>query len=59
MFKKETAFRVWLNRMWVEYKDELSDLGLSPECDTPADYFGRYRWWLKSRYKLEKECVSR
>jgi len=45
--------------MWVEYKDELSDLGLSPECDTPAEYFGRYRWWLKSRYKLEKECVSR
>ncbi len=59
MTQKTTAFRVWLNRKWVDYQDELFELGQKPDCQTPSDYFRRHRWWLKNQFKLEKELVGR
>ena len=54
MTQKITSFRVWLNRKWVDYQDELFEVGQTPDCQTPSEYFRRYRWWLKTQFKLEK-----
>lgn len=53
MILKNTAFRIWLNRKWIDYQEELSEIGQDPDCKTSTDYFRKYRWWLKSQFKLE------
>jgi hypothetical protein len=59
MSSKNTDFRVWLNRKWMEYQDELFEIDGSSSLTSPGDYFHHYRWWLKSRYKLEKQDTSK
>jgi len=54
---KESNFRVWLNRMWLEHKDDvLEHTGNEVSYDL-RDYFLKYRWWLKTIYKREKQYV--
>jgi len=53
MLKKETPFRIWLNRKWMEYQDELSEINQISSLASPDDYFHQYRWWLKNQFKKE------
>ena len=46
---KTTAFRVWLQRIYMEHKDEADSYGLSA-CDANT-YFRMYRFWLKREFK--------
>lgn len=43
-------FRSWLQDMWMEHKDELDGLGQKITYDV-ADYFNRYKYWLKREYR--------
>jgi hypothetical protein len=52
MAKLETPFRIWLQRIYMEHKDETHSYGL-PSCDA-ATYFGMYKYWLKREYKHQQ-----
>ena len=53
--KKETAFRLWLNQVWFEHKTEILDVTRKP-CDYDlAEYFNKYKWWLKREFKARGE----
>ena len=43
-------FRTWLQEMWMQHKDELSQHGQALNYDL-AEYFNRYKYWLKREYK--------
>jgi hypothetical protein len=46
-----SPFGLWLQRMWVEHVDEVREwTGRAPEY-TAADYFGKYKWWLRTVYR--------
>ena len=44
------SFRHWLQEMWMQHKDELSAHGQVLNYDL-ADYFNRYKYWLKREYR--------
>ena len=47
-------FRNWLQEMWLQHKDEYVDLGqVVPESDL-AQYFQKYKYWLKREYKHQR-----
>lgn len=49
---KQGPFRIWLNNIWMENKDEHAEVG---ELALPlAEYFQRYKWWLKREYKFQQ-----
>lgn len=49
------TFRHWLQEMWLEHKDEYSDIGqVVPETDMGA-YFTKYKYWLKREYKHQRD----
>ena len=43
-------FRHWLQEMWMQHKDELALHGQALDYDL-ADYFARYKYWLKREYR--------
>ena len=44
------SFRVWLNQLWLEHKDEVYETTGKP-CDYDLGlYFNKYKWWLKRMY---------
>lgn len=49
------TFRHWLNEMWQAHCDELLCNGQFEERRKlkPADYFHKYKWWLKREYKAQ------
>lgn len=50
---RNTPFRIWLNNIWMENKDEhmeFSELAMPLE-----EYFKRYKWWLKREYKFQQQ----
>jgi hypothetical protein len=49
---KDTPFKLWLMRTYMEHKDESSNYGL-PVCDA-ATYFRVYKYWLKREYKHQQ-----
>lgn len=52
MKNSESAFKLWLMRIYMEHKDEASTYGL-PVCDA-ATYFRMYKYWLKREYRHQK-----
>ena len=44
------SFRHWLQEMWMQHKDELALHGQALNYDL-ADYFNRYKYWLKREYR--------
>jgi hypothetical protein len=49
---KTTAFRVWLQHIYMEHKDEAESYGF-PTCDADT-YFRMYRFWLKREYRHQQ-----
>lgn len=44
-------FRHWLSEMWIKHKDEYLEIGHTlPEKDL-AQYFQKYKYWLKREYR--------
>ncbi len=53
MKRQDTAFRIWLQRIYMDHKDEANSYGF-PTCDS-ATYFRMYKYWLKREYKHHLE----
>jgi hypothetical protein len=48
-------FRLWLQKKWFEHTDELDSIGL-PVNYTSADYFKKYKYWLKREYRHQMKA---
>ena len=51
---KTTPFRLWLQRIYMEHKDEAVTLGFEP-CDSDT-YFRMYKFWLKREYRHQQHA---
>lgn len=46
---KHSAFRAWLQNIWMENKDEHAE---AHELPMPlSEYIRRYKWWLKREFR--------
>jgi hypothetical protein len=55
MPKKEKPFKFWVQELWMQHKDEYSDLKIPiPERDM-REYFQIYKYWLKREYKHQRD----
>jgi hypothetical protein len=53
--KKEKPFKFWVQELWMQHKDEYSDLKIPiPEKDM-GEYFQVYKYWLKREYKHQRD----
>ena len=52
MKRELTPFKLWLQRTYMEHKDEASSYGFEP-CDATT-YFRMYKYWLKREYKHQQ-----
>jgi len=50
---KQGPFRLWLQNLWMQNKDENADLGLNTM--SLDQYFHKYKWWLKREYKFQQK----
>jgi hypothetical protein len=53
MKRQDTAFQIWLQRIYMDHKDEANAYGFLT-CDA-ANYFRMYKYWLKREYKHQLE----
>ena len=53
MTKDLTHFRLWLQRIYMEHKDEAMTYGFEP-CDA-VTYFRMYKYWLKREYRHQQQ----
>jgi hypothetical protein len=53
MKQDSTPFKLWLQHIYMEHKDEASTYGFKP-CDSTT-YFRMYKYWLKREYKHQQE----
>lgn len=51
---KQSNFRLWLQRMYMDHKDEAISLGF-PTCDADT-YFRMYKYWLKREYRYQQDA---
>lgn len=49
---KMTPFRLWLQNIWFENKQEHTDLGQLPY--SLEEYFQKYKYWLKREYRHQQ-----
>jgi len=49
---KTSEFRRWLQRIYMDHKDEAQSYGL-PVCDADT-YFRMYKSWLKREFKYHQ-----
>jgi hypothetical protein len=48
---KTSLFRIWLQNMWHEHKEEFFNYhGGAPTYDL-NEYIRKHKWWLKEKYK--------
>lgn len=48
-----STFRVWVANKWYEHRDENEAWGCKVSGSS-ADYFRKYKWFLKTIYQKEK-----
>jgi hypothetical protein len=56
MKQSNSSFQIWLQRIYMDHKDEANTYGL-PVCDA-ATYFRMYKWWLKREFKHQQQGVK-
>jgi len=56
MKKQNSTFQLWLQRIYMEHKDEANSYGLQT-CDS-VTYFRMYKYWLKREYKHQRQGVK-
>jgi hypothetical protein len=52
MKRSNSPFQIWLQRMYMDHKDEANSYGF-PTCDA-ATYFRMYKYWLKREFKHQQ-----
>jgi len=50
-----SKFRQWITEKWFEYKDEVEQWEKREVEGTPQEYFNKYKWFLKAKYKQETQ----
>jgi hypothetical protein len=50
--KPATAFRLWVQRIWMENCDERLTVGEDPV--TIKQYWNTYKYWLKREYQHQQ-----
>jgi hypothetical protein len=50
--KPTTAFRLWVQRIWMDNCDERLTVGEDPV--TINQYWNTYKYWLKREYQHQK-----
>lgn len=50
----DSEFRTWITEQWFEYKDEVLAWEHRAVTGTPQDYYHKYKWFLKAKYKAER-----
>jgi hypothetical protein len=50
--KPTTAFRLWVQRIWMENCDERLTVGEDPV--TIIQYWNTYKYWLKREYQHQQ-----
>jgi len=48
-----SPFRAYCIEKWYEYKDEVRAWEKRDVEGSPEDYFQKYKWFLKEKYKQE------
>jgi hypothetical protein len=51
--KPNTAFRLWVQRVWMENVEEHLTYGEQPY--KIKEYWDRYKFWLKREFKHQQE----
>lgn len=51
--KRQSSFRLWLQNLWLQNCDEHDGYG-QPRM-TMAEYFSRYKYWLKREYRHQQK----
>jgi hypothetical protein len=51
VMKPATPFRNWVRELWMQHKDEYSELKLVIPEEDIEEYFRKYKYWLKREYK--------
>ena len=51
----ESDFRLWVNMQWFEYKEEVWAWEGRDVTGTPQEYFRKYKWFLRTKYKEENK----
>jgi len=47
-------FRAWCSEMWYQHCDEVEAwTGASPSY-LSAEYFGKYKWWLRREFRSQQ-----
>jgi len=50
----QSEFRLWLEKIWQEHKDEVEVYTGGQPCYNRDVYIKNYKWWLKSLYKRQQ-----
>jgi hypothetical protein len=50
-----SSFRTYCYDKWYEYKDEVLAWERKPVEGRPEEYFKKYKWFLKAKYKAENK----
>ena len=51
--RQTSAFRHWVNELWMENREERLLYGEEPA--TITQYWERYKYWLKREYKHQRD----
>jgi hypothetical protein len=49
---KTTPFRLWLQNIWFDNKQERNEVGELPYSQ--EEYFQKYKYWLKREYRHQQ-----
>jgi len=49
--RNPSNFRLWLQKIWAEHKEEILEETGRPCEYRMEDYIRKYKWWLKTVYQ--------
>lgn len=52
---KQSQFRHYVYEKWYEYKDEVLAWEHRPVTGNAEDYFNKWKWFLKAKYKVDRK----
>lgn len=55
---KHEFFRNWVRNVWYEHCDEIYSItGENPKY-LSAEYFAKYKWWLRAEYRRRMKEIK-
>ena len=52
---KNSEFRHYVYEKWFEYKDEVEQWERRQVTGSPEDYFNKWKWFLRAKYKADNK----